>query len=194
MTPRFLIQIPKPKTDMGVFGNHNGINPFFLTSDEDYKLHTLQSIYKNFDLFLKSMNLVISPKFMSEISTLNVLSVGLATNSPENVSDCEDEFKYTESINLNIERMKASSCHIKESQPLSNKGEVLSPLDKNKAKIEKLHTYKNLIFNPSCQKDVLEQHLKKVRSSLTYVSHLKKPNDLDLHLKYVFLGEQKSKN
>ena len=73
------------------------------------------------------------------------------TQSPENVSDCEEESKYCEKINLQIESMKIT-YQFKESQPLSNKkkkGEPLSPMFKNQAKMAKMHPYRNLIFNPS---------------------------------------------
>ena len=115
------------------------------------------------------------------------------THSPENVSDCEDESKYCENIKLKMESMNIA-CQLNESQPLLNKGETLSPMFKNQAKMAKIHPYRNLIFNPSCQQELLERHLKKVHSSLVYaVHHLKKPKDLDLHSEFVCLGEQKSK-
>ena len=116
------------------------------------------------------------------------------TQSPENVSDCEEESKYCEKLNLKMESMKIT-CQLKESKPLSNKGEPLSPMFKNQAKMAKIHPYRNLIFNPSCQKELLEGHLKKVHNSLVYaVHHLKKPKDLDLHSEFICLGELKSLN
>ena len=98
------------------------------------------------------------------------ISVTTTTQSPENVSDNEED----EKINLKMENMKIT-YQFKESQPLLNKGEPVSPMVKKQAKMSKMHPYRNLIFNPSCQKEVLEGHLKKVHSSLVYaVHHLKK--------------------
>ena len=116
------------------------------------------------------------------------ISVTTTTQSPENVSDNEED----EKINLKMENMKIT-YQFKESQPLLNKGEPVSPMVKKQAKMSKMHPYRNLIFNPSCQKEVLEGHLKKVHSSLVYaVHHLKKPKDLDMESEFVCLGEPKS--
>lgn len=127
---------------------------------------------------------------------MNVFNEGSSmatTQSPENVSDYEEESKFCEKIKLKMESMNIT-CQLKESKPLSNKGEPLSPMFKNQAKMAKIHPYRNLIFNPSCQKELLEGHLKKVHSSLVYaVHHLKKPKDLSLHSEFVCLGEQRSK-
>ena len=89
--------------------------------------------------------------------------------------------------------MKSESLQ-SNNKPLNDKGDPSSPLLKYKEKPFKLNPYRNLIFNPSCCKDMLNEHLKKVHTSLVYgMHHLKKPNASNLHAKYVCLGEMKRK-
>jgi hypothetical protein len=186
MSQPFLRQPPKPKphTDNGTYGVERK-SSFLVSSDEeeDLQIMTLQ---------------ILSPKLKADISFFNGTNEDISsitTQSPENLSDCEEEAKCSEHIKLQMARIKSESCQMKESQPMSNKGEPLSPMLKTQAKMAKIHPFRNLIHNPNCQKEVLKEHLKKVHSSLVYgVHHLKKPKDETLHTKFVCLGEQKDKN
>jgi hypothetical protein len=199
MSQPFLRQPPKPKphTDNGTYGVERK-SSFLVSSDEeeDLQIMTLQSIFFKVDRFFRIF-LVLSPKLKADISFFNGTNEDISsitTQSPENLSDCEEEAKCSEHIKLQMARIKSESCQMKESQPMSNKGEPLSPMLKTQAKMAKIHPFRNLIHNPNCQKEVLKEHLKKVHSSLVYgVHHLKKPKDETLHTKFVCLGEQKGK-
>ena len=125
-------------------------------------------------------------------NNLNERLSTLTTQFPENVSDFEDESKYCQSIKLKMESMK---INCQESLQFSKKSEPLSPMFKNQAKMAKIHPFRNLIFNPRCQKEVLQGHLKKVHNSLVYgLHHLKKPSDISLHSEFILLGELKGKH
>lgn len=91
-----------------------------------------------------------------------------------------------------IESMK-DTLQFKKIHPFSNKGEPLSMILKEQTDIDKICSFKHLIFNPNCQKEVIEKHLKKVHRSLIYAVHqLRKPADFESHMQFVSLGELKS--
>lgn len=114
----------------------------------------------------------------------------ITTQAPENLSDCEEESKYSENLKLKIEGINSNSCKSKEFQPLSNKGEPLSPHYKWQAKMAKIHPFRNLIFNPCCPKELLQEHLRKVCKSLNYcVYHLEKPKGKEPSSRNVCLAE-----
>lgn len=127
-------------------------------------------------------------------------SLSQVSQSPENLSESEDEQKNIEKIETKIERIKNTTCQTK-FQVFKDKGDPMSPLIKYGEKkaqqtIEKNQiSYRNLVFNPNCKKAVVDKHLEKVHQSLVYaLSHLKKPDNQCLHTKFVCLGEQKSKH
>ena len=144
---------------------------------------------------LKPHFIVWFPKFKAELCSPNALNEDYEiSQSPENISDCEEESKFCENMRLKIESMK-NIIQFKESQLISHKRESFSQIFKNHKQIQKIHPFRNLIFNPICKKELLERHLKKVHTSLVYaVHHLRKPNHSSLHSQFVHLAEQKGNN
>ena len=193
---------PKPNTDMGVYGRNKCNGYFILLSNDEKEMHfpAIQTSFKSFNLYIISIFLLDTPqKFGVEIPPNNSFSnddvSSITTQAPENLSDGEEESKFCENMKLQIEEMKTKSCKIKEFQPLSNKGQPLSPIYKFQAKMAKIHPFRNLIFNPDCPKQTIREHLKTVYKSLIYgVHHLKKPKDATPQSGYIYLGEQLGTN
>lgn len=191
----------KPNTDMGVYGKNDCNGYFLLLSNDEKKIDfpAIQTSFKSFNLFIISTFLLDTPqKFEIEIPPKNSFHEDISsitTEVPENLSDGEEESKFCENMQFQIEEMKAKSCKIKKFQPLSNKGEPLSPMYKFQAKMAKIHPFRNLIFSPDCPKQTIREHLKTVYKSLVYGVHqLKKPKETTPEPGFIYLGEQLGTN
>lgn len=115
-------------------------------------------------------------------------------NYPENLIDSDEDKKVAGKIFRQIERMKSSSCIMKKTTCLSNKGDPLTPDIRAliQSKSEEYKPFRNLIFNPNCKKEILKNHLRKLHSSLVYgLYNLNKNNIDELITKDVHLGDSK---
>lgn len=140
-------------------------------------------------MFLESL----SPS-QGDIPTINVFNedfISVHNEAPENLPDEEEESKFCENIELNIERMKTEACKLEEFLPKLSKSIPATPMLKGQAKIAQIHPFRNLIFNPECSKEVLKEQLKTVYTSLVYgVHHLKKSKEATPKSGFAFLAEE----